>query len=226
MSGEGSPPPANWPALDPTDQRILGVLIEKAKTTPDAYPLSLNALVTGCNQKSNREPVMALNDLEVEDALGRLQRNSLVSRLAGTRVDRWRHELYEAWKLDKVDLAIVCELFLRGAQTEGELRSHVSRMESFADLDALRTALKPLVDRGLVVYLTPPGRRGSTLTHGCHAPEELDGLRKRAESAAEAPAPAPAASKSDEIAQLRQELQDLRARVQILEDLAKAVRPA
>jgi uncharacterized protein YceH (UPF0502 family) len=160
------------------ERRVLGVLVEKAKTTPDAYPLSLNALVTGSNQKSNRDPVLSVSDAEAEDALAGLQKKGLVNKITGgSRVERWRHLLYEAWKVDKVELAVLAELLLRGPQTEGELRGRASRMEPIDDLDKLRTVLKPLVERGLVVYLTPEGRRGTVLSHGFHAPQEVERLR-------------------------------------------------
>lgn len=167
----------SWPVLDVQERRILGVLVEKAKTTPDAYPLSINALVTGSNQKSNRDPILNLSDFEVEDALTRCQKKGLAVKITGGRVIRWRHYLYETWHVDKLDLAILAELLLRGPQTEGELRTRASRMESFDDLDALRRALKPLVERKLVVYLTPEDRRGAVLTHGFHHPQELVRLR-------------------------------------------------
>jgi len=167
-----------WPALSLIQRRVLGVLVEKAKTTPDAYPLSLNALVTASNQKSNREPLLNLTDEEVEEALVALQKHPLVSRISGGRVERWRHLLYEAWKADKVELAVLGELLLRGPQTEGELRGRASRMEPIDDLDALRVILKRLTERNLVVYLTPEGRRGTVVTHGFHDPAELPHLRK------------------------------------------------
>ena len=150
-------PKTTWPVLDANERRVLGVLVEKAKTTPDAYPMSLNALVAGCNQKSNREPVLSLEDVDVEDTLGRLQKKGLVVRVTSTtgRVDKWKHLLYDAWHLDRIDLAILAELLLRGPQTEGELRTRASRMDPFEDLDALRKALGPLAQRGLVLYLTP-----------------------------------------------------------------------
>ncbi len=176
------------PVLGAHECRVLGVLVEKAKTTPDVYPLSLNSLVTGCNQKSNRDPVMNLADLQVEEALTGAQRKGLAMKITGGRVERWRHLLYETWQVDKVELAILAELLLRGPQTEGELRARACRMEPIADLDALRAVLKVLAARRLVVYLTPEGRRGTTLTHGFHAPEEVDRLRvkhgKDAEQAA------------------------------------------
>ena len=90
---------------------------------------------------------------------------------------RWRHTLYEAWHVDKVELAVLAELLLRGPQTEGELRTRASRMEPIDDLDALRRVLRPLVERNLVVYLTPEERRGAVLTHGFHDPRELEQLR-------------------------------------------------
>ena len=93
------------------------------------------------------------------------------------RVERWRHHLYEAWSVNKVELAVLAELLLRGAQTEGELRVRASRMEPVEDLDALRLVLKPLQERNLIVFLGPEGRRGTLLTHGFHAPKELERLR-------------------------------------------------
>jgi uncharacterized protein YceH (UPF0502 family) len=163
--------------LSVNERRVLGVLVEKAKTTPDIYPLSLNALTTGSNQKSNRDPVLDLNDLDVEEALASCQKKGLVFKITGGRVDRWKHNLYEAWQLSKVEIAVLGELLLRGPQTEGELRGRASRMEPIDDLEALRATLKPLAARGLVVYLTPEERRGTTVTHGFHTPKELERLR-------------------------------------------------
>jgi uncharacterized protein YceH (UPF0502 family) len=192
MSANPEPSPgaaASWPVLESHERRVLGVLVEKAKTTPDAYPLSLNSLVTGCNQKSNRDPVLNLSDAEVEEALLALQKKGLVVRLTGSgRVERWRHVAYETWKVDKVELAVLAELLLRGPQTEGELRGRASRMEPIDDLDRLRAVLKPLVERHLVIYLTPEGRRGTALTHGFHDPRELERLRAMHKGAADTPA--------------------------------------
>lgn len=176
-SGEGQPQSAAWPTLGVNERRVLGVLVEKAKTTPDAYPLSVNALVMGCNQKSNRDPVLELAEADVKEALGALQQKGLSVKITGGRVERWRHALYEAWKVDKVELAVLAELLLRGPQTEGELRGRASRMEPIADLELLRTVLRRLAERALVAYLSPEGRRGIAVTHGFHSPEEMAGVR-------------------------------------------------
>jgi uncharacterized protein YceH (UPF0502 family) len=179
--------------LTPLERRILGVLVEKAKTTPDNYPLSLNALVTGCNQKSNREPVMDVSDAEIEEAIPNLKRLGLMQQILGSgRTDKFRHVLYEAWQLDKMQIAILGELLLRGAQSEGDLRGRASRMEPIPDLDTLRPVVKTLAERGMVVYLTPEGRRGTVVTHGFHAPDELERLKTRAERYADDAPPAPA----------------------------------
>jgi uncharacterized protein YceH (UPF0502 family) len=165
------------PELDDRERRVLGVLVEKAKTTPDIYPLSVNAMVTGSNQKSNRDPVVNFSEDDVSDTLESLEKKKLVSRVQGGRVERWRHHLYELWNVNKVELAVLAELLLRGAQTEGELRTRASRMEPIADLDALRAVLAAMKERGLIVFLGPEGRRGTTLTHGFHSPRELEMLR-------------------------------------------------
>ncbi len=220
------PEPQSWPVLSLHERRVLGVLAEKQKTTPDVYPMSLNALVTGCNQKSNRDPVLSLTDEQVEEALAAAQKKGLAFRLTGGgRVEKWRHNLYETWKVDKVEMAVLTELLLRCPQTEGELRGRVSRMEPVEDVDALRAVLRPLAERGLVVYLTPEGRRGTTLTHGFHPPDELE--RLRAAQPIEALAPPTAArplappSAADDLAALRAEVAELRAAVA---DLTEQVR--
>src|SRR5437660_12847691 len=114
--------PQNWPVLGIHERRVLGVLVEKAMTTQDAGPLSLNSLVTGCNQKSNRDPVMNLDDAQAEEALVAAQKKGLVSLIQGSgRVERWKHKLYDAWVVSRVELAVLAELLVRGPQTEGEL---------------------------------------------------------------------------------------------------------
>src|SRR5438552_247936 len=108
MSPE-SPPP--WPVLTVAERRVLGVLVEKQKTT-DTYPLTLNSLVTGSNQKSNRDPFLELTDEQVEAALTGVQKKGLVTRLIGGRTDKWKHNLYETWNVNSPELAILAELLL------------------------------------------------------------------------------------------------------------------
>ena len=135
--------------------------------------------------------------------------------------------LYESFHVGKVELAILAELFLRGPQTEGELRTRASRMEPIDDLDALRAVLKPLAERNLVVYLTPEGRRGTTLTHGFHPPDELERLRNAAPlETTDRPVEAAPSQSQDrqelqaEVTALRTELNELRERVSgLAEDL-------
>lgn len=179
-----SSPSATWNLLAPDHRRVLGVLIEKQKTSKsaDAYPMTLNGITTGCNQKSNRDPVTDYDEDDVEETLDALQKSGHVMKMTGTRVDRWRHLLYELWKVTKVEMAILAELLLRGAQTEGDLRARASRMDEIADLEELRSLLKGLSERKLVIYLSEPGRRGTMLTHGFHTAAELERLRQAATS--------------------------------------------
>ncbi len=193
--GEQGGENVSWPVLSRIERRILGVLVEKGKTTPDNYPMTLNALVTGSNQKSNREPVMDVSDAEIEEAMPRLKQMGYVQQILGSgRTDKFRHVLYEAWKVDKVQLAVLGELLLRGPQTEGDLRARSARMEPIADLEALRPVLRTLSNRGLVIYLTAEGRRGTMVTHGFHSLDELEHARARAERVAgeESATPEPA----------------------------------
>jgi uncharacterized protein YceH (UPF0502 family) len=219
-----APEKPSWPVLSVPERRVLGVLVEKAKTTPDAYPLSLNALTTGANQKSNRDPVLDLNDLDVEEALTSCQKRLFVFKITGGRVERWKHNLYEAWHLNKVEIAVMGELLLRGPQTEGELRGRASRMEPIDDLETMRSTLKGLAARGLVAYLTPEGRRGTVVTHGFHAANELQGLRasQPADAANDAeegptaqiePQPSKLASLENEVNMLRTQIGDLQRTV-------------
>ena len=163
--------------LDAAERRVLGVLIEKGKTTPEQYPLSLNAVVTGCNQKSNRDPVMVLDEEAVSRALTSLRHCGAVAEVFGSgKIPRYRHLAYEWLSAGKEELAILGELLLRGEQSEGDLRGRASRMDPIPDLDSLRAHLDTLAARGLVVWLSPPGR-GRMLTHGLLPEEKLEKVR-------------------------------------------------
>jgi uncharacterized protein YceH (UPF0502 family) len=213
MSTDPSAP--SWAPLTENERRVLGVLVEKQKTakTADAYPLTLNSLVTGCNQKSNRDPVLDLTDDEVEETLSGLQPKGLVSRLVGGRVDKFRHLLYEVWTSDGKQLAVLAELLLRGPQTRGELRGRASRMAAIDTLDDLEEVLRPLHDRKLVVYLDPPDRRGALLTHGFHTADELARVPARAAE------PEPRAAAPERGGELERRLTDAEAEIAGLKQL-------
>lgn len=175
-----TPPERTWVPLTPRERRVLGVLAEKAKTTPEYYPLSVAAIVTGANQKSNRDPIVNFDADDVEEVLQGLRKKGAAIMVESSgRVVRWKHTLYDWLKVSKVELAVMAELMLRGPQTEGDLRARASRMEPIADLATLQALIEALADRGLVVVLSPEGvRRGVVVTHGLYPPEEADRVRQ------------------------------------------------
>jgi uncharacterized protein YceH (UPF0502 family) len=166
--------------LTPRERRVMGVLAEKAKTTPEYYPMTLAAIVSGCNQKSNRDPVTDYDPDDVEDTLNGLRKKGLTILVdAGGRALRWKHMLYETLKVTKPELAVLIELLLRGPQTEGDLRARASRMEPLPDLASLQTILQGLAAKNLVHYLSPPEqKRGVYVSHGLYPPEELEKVRQ------------------------------------------------
>jgi uncharacterized protein YceH (UPF0502 family) len=232
----------SWVPLTPRERRVLGVLVEKAKTTPEYYPLTIAAIVTGSNQKSNRDPVTSYDADDVEEILQGLRKKGAVVMVeAGGRVVRWKHTLYDWLKVTKVELAVIAELLLRGAQTEGDLRSRASRMEPLPDLGSLQAVLESLAAKDLILYLSPPGvRRGVVVTHNLYPPQELE--RERARQAAN-PAPpddeperparvsaprvesAPVLS-PDDLATLRAEVASLREEVRLLANEVKELKSA
>ncbi len=175
---DSAPPACNIPQLNSTQRRILGVLVEKAKTTPESYPLTLNALTTGCNQKSNRSPKMNLDSDDVLLELDTMCRSGAVTEVHGDgRVPKYRHRMYELLEIEPVEAAVMTELLLRGPQTLGELRARSARMGEVPDMGALQSILKPLIERRLVVELTPAGR-GQVVTHGLYLDREWDKVRQ------------------------------------------------
>src|SRR5262249_22922865 len=168
-----------WQPLSLRQRRVFGVLIEKAKTTPDAYPMTINGLVAGCNQKSNREPVLNLPADDVEQVLDELRAIGAVTEVQGSgRVAKYRHHAYEWLGVEKTELAVMTELLLRGEQTLGELRGRAARMEPIADLGALKPVVDSLVKKGLMIELTAPGR-GQVVSHGLYKERELHELKTR-----------------------------------------------
>jgi uncharacterized protein YceH (UPF0502 family) len=229
-----------WQPIAAIDRRVAGVLVEKAKTTPSAYPMSLNAIVTACNQKSNRSPVMNLEPEDVEESLERLRGRGAVGMVEGYgRVTKYRHYLYDWLGVDKVEIAVMAELLLRGAQTVGELRGRAARMEQIRDLSELQPIVVSLKSKGLVISLTPEGR-GHVVTHALYERDELERVKesyagqsvsrpRTAEDESGPPAapassvPSAAATEAlqrelaelrDQIAQLRSDLDDLAAAFQ------------
>ncbi len=141
--------------LSAAETRVLGCLLEKQRTTPDAYPLSLNALRLACNQSTNRDPVVEFDDALIRDALHRLERRGY-TRLAsgaGSRAPKYRHLLADALPMSQAEQAIICVLMLRGAQTPGELKQRTERMHAFGDLAGVNDTLERLRERGLVARL-------------------------------------------------------------------------
>ncbi|MBO0910830.1 MAG: YceH family protein [Acidobacteria bacterium] len=156
--------------LTPVEVRVLGSLIEKDITTPEYYPLSLNALVNACNQKNNRDPVMTLDENSVRDALSSLQERRMAGPASGadSRVTKYEHRLQEVFNFDRREIALVSVLLLRGPQTPGELRGRSERMYRFETLDDVQSALQKLMDRRppLVALLArQPGTKESRYTH-------------------------------------------------------------
>ncbi len=154
--------------LDPVEIRVLGSLMEKEQTTPDAYPLSLNSLVAACNQKSNRNPVMKLEVQDVRAAIERLRAEVFVWPVEGARVERYRHVADRKWALDGPAKAVMTVLLLRGAQTAGEIRARTERMHPFRTSAEVEELLRRLAteEEALVVHLgRQPGQKEARWTH-------------------------------------------------------------
>jgi uncharacterized protein YceH (UPF0502 family) len=195
---------------DAVEIRVLGSLMEKQRTTPDAYPLSLNALRAACNQSTNRDPVVDYDEATIRDALGRLRRRgwTRLASGAGSRAAKYRHLLDEALGLGRDEQAILCVLMLRGPQTPGELKGRTERLHPFADLAAIEDVLDRLGDRELVARLPRrPGQKedrfaqrlGGDEEEPAVAPSGEDNLAARVEAL------------EREVAELRAELAALRS---------------
>lgn len=230
MSEQTSP---RWKPLSAIDRRVLGVLAEKAKTTPDAYPMTVNSICVGANQKSNRAPLMNLDADDVQDSLDRLRALGAVTEVIGSgRAAKFRHHFYEWLGVEKAESAVMIELLLRGAQTEGELRGRAARMEPIADVAALRPIVESLKSKGLVLSLSSPGR-GHVVSHALYEPREMDKIHVEFASGAGPVADAPeerpmmsephraaqpssAAAANGELAALKSELAELRGTLEEL----------
>lgn len=158
-------------------RRVVGVLVEKSKTTPDVYPMTLNSVRNACNQKSNRSPVLDLSDEDVEETLEELRElGAVIEVWSSGRAAKFKHELYDWLAADKAELAVMAELLLRGEQTLGELRARAARMESsLAGLGDLVPVVNRLIEKGLMIELTPKGR-GQKVTHNLYPDREVEEL--------------------------------------------------
>lgn len=214
-----SVPSRSVQALTIEEVRVLGCFVEKEATVPDAYPLTLNSLRQACNQTTARDPVLALDDAAVQQALDSLKAAGFVRFVHpahGERSTKFRHVLDDRLELDRGELAVLAVLALRGPQTAAELRSHTERIHAFGDVDAVEAALTALAgrDEPLVVALArQPGQHQARWAHLLAGPIDVGAFALPATGAAQVPT----ASRPDRIAELSTELAELRARVDRLE---------
>jgi len=225
--------------LDPIQTRVLGSLIEKEITTPESYPLSLNALINACNQKSSREPVLSLTEDEVRQALHALEDENFVSTLHDARVPKYEHRIRTVLNLRRDETAVLCLLMLRGPQTPGELRSRSERLFAFDDLTAVQATLDRLAAREPASELAPastgplttilPRQPGSREARYAHL---LSGEPVQGETSLPAPsedgsaAAQRLATLEAEVAVLTSTLRNLQARVDRLEEEAPVTFPS
>jgi uncharacterized protein len=203
--------------LTETEVRVLGALVEKDITTPEYYPLSLNALVNACNQKSNRDPVMQLDEDAVRDALEGLQQQRMAgpARGADSRVTKYEQRLQEVFNFTRPEIAVLCVLLLRGPQTPGELRGRTERLHHFEALDDVQSALQKLIQRDpplVKVLPRQPGTKESRYAHllagdvvEAEAPELVGGVVERSPVDAER-----IARLEEEVAALRREVGEVK----------------
>jgi uncharacterized protein YceH (UPF0502 family) len=202
--------------LSPLETRILGCLLEKERTTPEAYPLSLNSLTAAANQTTNRDPVMSADTKDVEMALDELRAKKLVAMImmAGSRVQKYRHQLPDHYDLNPAETAVLCVLMLRGAQTAGELKSRTERIHGFADVAELEQCLSDLAEGRdpLVRQLPPqPGQKGARWVQLISGEPDPEMLLPRQAAATVVPAGHSRLERLDEeIEALRSELSSLR----------------
>jgi len=207
--------------LTPAEARVLGSLIEKEITTPDYYPLSMNALINACNQRSNREPVMDIDDDDLRQALHSLEAKQLAGRArsADGRVTKYEHWLGEAFNFSRAETALICVLLLRGPQTPGELRSRTERLHEFIEISDVIAGLQKLMERDpSLVALLPrqPGARESRYAHLLCGPVESVSTSTPGSPATDSPISNPVLD--DRIAQLESTVAELQREVATLRE--------
>ncbi len=202
--------------FSPLEARVLGVLIEKEKTVPDTYPLSLNTLTLGCNQKTARDPVMSATESDVLAAIDGLKEHSLIIESSGGRVMRYAQNARRAFKLPEQSVALLAILMLRGAQTAAELRSNCDRLHSFGDISSVEAFLEELAEADWVVKLPKqPGSREHRWMHLLCGEVNIDALKDSSLPA-----------RNDELAELRAEVARLSAEVLDLREIVEKVQAA
>jgi uncharacterized protein len=213
--------------LSAAETRVLGCLLEKQRTTPDVYPLSLSALRLACNQSTSRDPVVDYDEALIRDALHRLERRGFTRLASGSRTAKYRHLLAEALPMDHAEQAVMCVLMLRGPQTPGELKQRSERMHAFTDLDEVHATLERLIARELVARLERrPGRKEERYAQLLQDDDEQDRPPREREPAAErghATIPAVAHAERDGLEELRERVERLEREVA---ELRAAARPA
>jgi uncharacterized protein len=203
--------------LDAVEARVLGALIEKDITTPDYYPLSLNALVNACNQKNNRDPVMTLDEGSVRNALQTLQEKRLAGPASGadSRVTKYEHRAQEVFNFTRGETAVLCVLLLRGPQTPGELRGRGERMHRFEDLDEVQAALQKLMQREPPLVKVLPRQPGTKESRYVHL---LSGNVEVAEVSPPVVVPHGSANDDDRVIRLEEQVEALRSDITELKE--------
>jgi len=211
--------------LDAVEVRVLGCLIEKQRTTPDAYPLSLNALRLACNQSTNRDPVVAYDEETIRGALHRLGRRRFTRLTSGhsSRAAKYRHLLDDELRLDREEQAVLAVLMLRGPQTPGELKQRTERMQPFSTIEELNEVLTRLIDREMVAQLARrPGQKEERFAH--RLSEDSDDAGEMAVAAAPAVIVPPPPRRDERVDKLEREVAELREELEALRSEFGALR--
>ncbi len=204
--------------LDDPEVRILGCLIEKELTTPEYYPLSLNSLINACNQKSNRNPIVSYDESIVEQGLDGLQSKGLArkTQTAGSRVEKYLHTILDKFDISKQEMAVLCELMLRGPQTAGEIRSRAERISPFEDLQAAEETLRGLTEHEPALVIQLPRETGRKERRFMHL---LSGSRSAAEDDNQPSAPSAPVIRADErLNMMEEEIDKLKEEVKELKE--------
>lgn len=224
MTNENIPAPEQdeTPLLTQLEARVLGCLLEKEKTTPEYYPLTINALTNACNQKSNRRPVMLLEAETVREVADALREKKLVMMFHGAdaRVPKFKHTIQNVFQLEPGEIAILCELLVRGPQTPGELRGRCERMHRFPDAASVETTLQSLLDYPVTPLVArmprQPGQKEQRYAQLLSEPppEETDTSESQTVQSLASPTQERLDRLEQEVAELRQETTDLRAELE------------